>query len=271
MVRNIIGSVLAVIGAAAAVASPFQAWYDGRHGRDYRVEDLFNGITGTSSGLWVSLLLPFAFAALVTLLGLVLRSRPLVALAGLIVLGFTVLWTVRQGQHAGGLTLNGDGTGVGLGVALAFGGGALLLLAAGVMSGRARRRGGHRYVGGGRNREREQERYGRAEPYGTSEPVAGPEQYDDQDYRGYQGGERYGGTSERYEDANDRYDDRDQPYEGRDDRYEPPGSYGSPHDQSAPGSTEQRVWESDARSWDTTEQPRTPPGPDDTGRRRDES
>lgn len=160
MVRNIIGSVLAVIGAAGAVASPFQAWYDGRHGRDYRVEDLFNGITATSSDLWVSLLLPFAFAALVTLLGLVLRSRLLVALSGLIVLGFTVLWMVRQGQRADGLTLNSDGTGIGLGVAAALGGGALLLIAAAVMSGRrSRRRGGsgtHRYVGG----DREPERYG---------------------------------------------------------------------------------------------------------------
>ncbi|MET4927250.1 hypothetical protein P3L51_33655, partial [Streptomyces sp. PSRA5] len=136
MVRNIIGSVLAVIGAAAAVASPFQAWYDGRHGRDYRVEDLFNGITGTSSDLWVSLLLPFVFAALVTLLGLVLRSRLLVALSGVIVLGFTILWMVRQGQRADGLKLTSDGTGVGLGVAAAFGGGVLLLIAAAVMSGR---------------------------------------------------------------------------------------------------------------------------------------
>lgn len=167
MVRNIIGSVLAVIGAAGAVASPFQAWYDGRHGRDYRVEDLFNGITGTSSDLWVSLLLPFAFAALVTLLGLVLRSRLLVALSGLIVLGFTILWMVRQGQRADGLTLNSDGTGIGLGVLAALGGGTLLLIAAVVMSGRRSRRwgggGSHRYAGGDRDRS--------PEPYGETGPV----------------------------------------------------------------------------------------------------
>ncbi|MGW3623763.1 hypothetical protein [Streptomyces sp. NPDC000880] len=47
MTRNIIGSFLALVGAAAAVWSPFRGWYDGRHGRDYRVQDLFNGITDT--------------------------------------------------------------------------------------------------------------------------------------------------------------------------------------------------------------------------------
>jgi Flp pilus assembly protein TadB len=137
--RNIIGAILALIGATAAVWSPFRDWYDGRHGRDYRVADLFNGITGTQSDLVVSILLPLAFAALVTLVGLVLRSRMLVALSGLIVLGFTVLWMVRQGQEAGSLTVGGDGPNLGEGVAMAVGGGVLLLLAAVVMSGRGRR------------------------------------------------------------------------------------------------------------------------------------
>ncbi|MFD7894137.1 hypothetical protein [Streptomyces sp. NPDC059743] len=136
MVRNIIGSILALAAAAAAVLSPFLIWFDGRRGHDYRVADLFNGITATSSAVAVSLLLPFAFAALVTLIGLVLRSRLLVALAGLIVLGFTVLWMVRQGQVSNGLSISGGGTGLGLGVAYALGGGVVLLLAALVMSGR---------------------------------------------------------------------------------------------------------------------------------------
>lgn len=141
MTRNIIGSILALVGAAAAVWSPFRDWYDGRHGRDYRVQDLFNGITETKAELAASILLPLAFAALVTLIGVVLRSRLLVALSGVIVLGFTVLWMVRQGQEAGTLTVGGDGDGGGLGdgVAYAVGGGLLLLVAAVVMSGRVRR------------------------------------------------------------------------------------------------------------------------------------
>lgn len=233
MVRNIIGSVLAVIGAAAAVASPFRAWYDGRHGRDYRVEDLFNGITGTSSDLWVSLLLPFVFAALVTLLGLVLRSRLLVALSGLIVLGFTVLWMVRQGQRADGLTLTSDGTGIGLGVAAALGGGVLLLIAAAVMSGRRTRRrgggGGHRYVGGDRDRDR------------------------DRDLER----ERYGDTGQAGQVGQVGY--------GQQEPYQPHWSYDA---EPSAGSTEQHAWD-DTREqpWTPPPPPPPPPDDDDTGRR----
>lgn len=234
MVRNVIGSVLAAIGAAAAVASPFQAWNDGRHGRDYRVEDLFNGITGTGSDLWLSLLLPFVFAALVTLIGLVLRSRLLVALAGLVVLGFTILWMVRQGQAAGSLSLTSDGTGLGLGVAAALGGGVLLLLAAAVMSGRPKRGGGHRYVGD-QGRER------------------------DADGDGY----RYG--------AQDDYRDQG-PY--RYDRYDPDVREGWYDDEHLPpvqppvnGPRQQNGPEPGPGAWDTGEQQWAPPPPDDTTRR----
>ncbi|MFJ2936504.1 hypothetical protein ACIO8G_27550 [Streptomyces sp. NPDC087219] len=138
MIRNIAGSVLALAGATAAVWSPFRAWYDGRHGRDYAIDELFTGITDAKGELLASMLAPFLFAALLTLLGVVLRSRLLVAFAGLVVLGFTVLWMVRVGQAEGSLTIGGDGTGLGDGVAAAFGGGILLLLGALVMSGRSR-------------------------------------------------------------------------------------------------------------------------------------
>ncbi|WP_262388060.1 hypothetical protein [Streptomyces parvus] len=103
MIRNILGSVVALAGAASAVLSPFRDWYGGRAGQDYRVADLFEGITPTESGVLVSILLPFLGAALLVVLGVVLRSRLVVALAGLVVLGFTILWMVRQGQAAGSL------------------------------------------------------------------------------------------------------------------------------------------------------------------------
>ncbi|KQX11661.1 hypothetical protein ASC82_17455 [Streptomyces sp. Root431] len=138
MIRNVVGSVLALAGATAAVWSPFRAWYDGRHGRDYAIDELFTGITDAKAEVIGSILLPFAFAALLTLVGVVLRSRLLVALAGLVVLGFTVFWMVRVGQAEGSLVVSGDGRGLGDGVANAFGGGVLLLLGALVMSGRTR-------------------------------------------------------------------------------------------------------------------------------------
>ncbi|MEU2022465.1 hypothetical protein ABZ565_09890 [Streptomyces sp. NPDC016469] len=143
MIRNVLGAVLALAGAAAAVLSPFRDWYDGRLGRHYRLGDLFTGAgaTGTQSGgLFGSLWLPFLCAAVVTVLGVVLRSRALVALAGVVVLGFTVLWMVRVFQVTDSLAVTGDGSGLDLGVALAGGGGVLMLLGAAAMSGRRRRR-----------------------------------------------------------------------------------------------------------------------------------
>ncbi|MFI2260592.1 hypothetical protein OHU45_21425 [Streptomyces tubercidicus] len=137
MVRNVLGCLIALAGAAAAVWSPFRPWYDGRHGNDVRIEDLFNGLTRNSAPLFGSLLLPMAFAALLTLIGVALRSRGVVAFAGLVVLGFTILWMVRQGQAASELTAGARGLGVG--VANALGGGALLLLGALIMRGRPRR------------------------------------------------------------------------------------------------------------------------------------
>jgi hypothetical protein len=136
MVRNVLGSILALAAVVGAVLSPFHPWWDGRHGTDYRIADLFNGISGSGTGAAGSVLLPLAFAALVTLLGVRLRSRLLVASAGAVVLGFTVLWMVRQGQAAGGLGISGDGSGLGTGVAYALGSGLLLFLAALVMRGR---------------------------------------------------------------------------------------------------------------------------------------
>ncbi|MGH4029682.1 hypothetical protein ACQB60_12175 [Actinomycetota bacterium Odt1-20B] len=140
MVRNVIGSALALLGATAAVWSPFRAWYDGRHGRYFRLDELFSGggITDARAELFGSLFLPFAFAALVTLVGVVLRSRVVVAVAGVIVLGFTVLWMVREGQAEGSIAVAGDGSGLGQGVANAFGGGVVILVAAVVMRGRSR-------------------------------------------------------------------------------------------------------------------------------------
>lgn len=151
MVRNLFGVLLALVGAAAAVWSPFRTWYGGRLGRGYRLDELLSpsGITGTQSGVWTGLFLPMLAAAVLTLLAVMMRSRLLVTLAGLLVLGFTILWMVRQGQDAGTLTAGAGGLGEGVGYAI--GGGALLLMAALVMRGR-RPRGRRRKGRKGRGR-----------------------------------------------------------------------------------------------------------------------
>ncbi|MGA4866189.1 hypothetical protein ACPB9J_26475 [Streptomyces lavendulocolor] len=238
MVRNVIGSILALVGAAAAVWSPFHAWYDGRHGRDYRVADLFGGISRAEADLWTSIVLPFAFAALVTLVGLALRSRVLIALAGLIVLAFAVLWMVRQGQAAGSLSVESDGSGLGQGVALALGGGLLLLLGAAVMSGRRPlehddyepdgtdghrhgRHGRHGRAAGGPERHDEPYAEPYAEPYGDrGEPYGEPDRsaYGQRPYAGDAPTAEYPRYDERY-DGDGRHDDRPGGPEG------PPGPY----------------------------------------------
>lgn len=167
MVRNVLGSLIALAGAAAAVWSPFRPWYDGRHGSDVRIEDLFNGITRNGAALFGSVLLPMAFAALLTLIGVALRSRALITVAGLVVLGFTILWMVRQGQATSELTAGARG--LGAGVASALGGGALLLLGALVMRGRGRRVRGRGYD----ERQYDDGRYGPSahdDPYGRRAP-----------------------------------------------------------------------------------------------------
>ncbi|WP_329128359.1 hypothetical protein [Streptomyces caniferus] len=183
MVRNVLGSLIALAGAAAAVWSPFRPWYDGRHGRNIRIEDLFNGITRTSAALFGSILLPMAFAALLTLIGVALRSRALITVAGLVVLGFTILWMVRQGQAASELTAGARGLGVG--VASALGGGALLLLGALIMRGRGRRgydRGydERRYDDGRYGPDAHDDHYDRRGPYDphTPYPPGTPEPWD---------------------------------------------------------------------------------------------
>lgn len=142
MVRNALGSLLALIGATAAVLSPFRSWYDGRRGRDYRLAELFQGqgVSDAPATLLTGLLVAMAVAAALTLLAAALRARSLMALPGVLVLGVTVLWMVRQGQAAGGLVVDSAGNGLGPGVALAAAGGVALLLGTLVMRGRRGRR-----------------------------------------------------------------------------------------------------------------------------------
>ena len=135
MNRNFTGSVVALVGAAAAVFSPFRIWYNGRYGSAYRIQDLFTGITNSESDAAGSILIPFVVAALITVMGVLLRSRLLVMLAGVITIGFTVLWMVRVGMAAHTLSINSNGSGLDWGVAIAWAGGLLMLIGAALMPG----------------------------------------------------------------------------------------------------------------------------------------
>ncbi|MFJ4828274.1 hypothetical protein ACIP5L_33965 [Streptomyces bacillaris] len=176
-IRNTIGLVLAVLGAAAALWAPFRNWYDGRLGRDFRVWELFTGagVTDAGAGLFASMFLPLLVGAVLTVLGVAFRSRLLVLVAAIVTLGFAVLWMVRQAQAQGSLTVTGDSDGLGSGVGLALLGGLLMLIGSAIMSGRERRavRGARREQEGraqaalGRE-EAERHRAGVEDSYGTA-------------------------------------------------------------------------------------------------------
>ncbi|WP_209311526.1 hypothetical protein [Streptomyces spiramenti] len=156
MLRNVLGAVLAVVGAAIAIISPFRDWYDGRAGRDFRLQELFSGsgITDARADLFAGLFLVMLAVAVLTVVGVVLRSRLLVALAGVVALGITALWMVRQYQVADTLVIGGDG--VQWGATGALVGGALLLIGSALMAGRhpAVAHGRHRHVDDGRGHRR---------------------------------------------------------------------------------------------------------------------
>ncbi|ACU69035.1 hypothetical protein Caci_0080 [Catenulispora acidiphila DSM 44928] len=139
--RNLLGSLLAIIGAAATLVSPWQAWYNNRHGSSYKFYEVFgSGVTLSGSGIMDSVFLVFLITAVLAVAGVVLRSRALVGAAGVIAFGFTILWMVRQGQAAGELTVTGaNNRGLGSGVAYAFGGGLLMIIGSLMMTGRTRR------------------------------------------------------------------------------------------------------------------------------------
>lgn len=139
--RNVLGGILALIGAAATLISPWQAWYNGRHGSGYKFYEVFgSGVTASGSGVMDSVFLVFLIMAVIAVVGVLLRSRALVGFAGVVALGFTILWMVRQGQAAGELTVTGSNDrGLGSGVAYAFGGGLLMVIGSLVMTGRPRR------------------------------------------------------------------------------------------------------------------------------------
>ena len=109
--RRLIGLVLVVAAAVAAVWSAFVDWYGSRNGSDIRIQDLFNGITLRTADSLGSLLIPLAVSAVLVLAGIVVWWRWLWALGGLVAIATAILWGVRQAQTGDGLhaSLMGNG------------------------------------------------------------------------------------------------------------------------------------------------------------------
>lgn len=123
--RRLLGLVLVVVAAAAAVWSAFVDWYGTRDGTDIRLQDLFNGITLTTADSLGSLLIPMLVSAVLVLAGIVVWWRWLWALGGIVAIATAVLWVVRQAQTVPGL----HASLVGAGPWMAASAGALMMLA----------------------------------------------------------------------------------------------------------------------------------------------
>ena len=133
--RRLIGLVLVVAAAVAAVWSAFVAWYGARNGTDIRVQDLFDHITLQKANTFGSVLIPVAVSAVLVLAGIVVWWRWLWALGGLVAIATAILWGVRQAQTGDGLhaSLMGNGP------AMAACAGAAMLLASVIATARGKK------------------------------------------------------------------------------------------------------------------------------------
>ena len=140
MIRNISGGLLALIGAAAMLISPWMSWYAGRHGDSFKFYEVFGGgITGSRSGVMDSLFFVFLVTAALTVVGVLMRSRSLVSLGAIIAFGTVILWMIRQYQVSSELVITSKGTGLGAGFWWGLVGGLIMVIGAAGMKGRAPR------------------------------------------------------------------------------------------------------------------------------------
>jgi hypothetical protein len=151
MWRNTMGSVLAVVAAAAAVVSVWFDWYGNRDGWRFKWPQLFTdtGITPDNANWFTGMFLPMLVGAALAVAAILLRSRLLMLLSAVVVLGFAILWLVRQYNVADSLTVGAGG--LKWPALLPLGAGVLLLVSAASMAGRHVAR--HKRGGDWRRRE----------------------------------------------------------------------------------------------------------------------
>ncbi|GAB3111946.1 hypothetical protein GCM10027160_13440 [Streptomyces calidiresistens] len=134
-IRSFTAVPLAVIGAATVVLGSFRPWYGDRLGREIPPAEVFGAVPspGEAVGAAAGLLPLLIAAATLAVLGLLLRSRLLIGLAGVVGLGLTSMWLGHTYGLENSLLLGGEGLGPGAPLTLL--GGGLLVAAAAVMPG----------------------------------------------------------------------------------------------------------------------------------------
>ncbi|MER7848214.1 hypothetical protein ABTZ03_30220 [Kitasatospora sp. NPDC096077] len=132
MRRVAVASLLALAGAAALVLSAFQPWYEKSDPRSVPIADLFQGFSpDRTATTGTSMMIPLAAGAAIAALALLVRSRLVMLLAGLLALATCVLWTVQKALEVAPVSF--DITDLHTGLWNAYGGVLLLLIAVAVL------------------------------------------------------------------------------------------------------------------------------------------
>ncbi|SMD15234.1 hypothetical protein SAMN05661093_05228 [Kibdelosporangium aridum] len=92
----VIAIVATVAGAAAVVYSTFLPWYRDRQGRQIPLNELWNGVTATTTDMVNSLFVPIVVAVALAMLGLIIGRRWLMALGAFLAV---VVFAVFLGQQ----------------------------------------------------------------------------------------------------------------------------------------------------------------------------
>lgn len=92
----LIAILATVAGAAAVVYSQFLPWYRDRQGRQIPLNELWNGVTTTTTDMVNSLFVPIVIAVVLALLGLFIGKRWMMALGAFLAV---VVFAVFLGQQ----------------------------------------------------------------------------------------------------------------------------------------------------------------------------
>ncbi|ONI77717.1 hypothetical protein ALI144C_30150 [Actinosynnema sp. ALI-1.44] len=96
--RMVIATVAIVAGSAAVGYSTFLPWYRERQGRQIPINELWNGVTATTTDMANSLFVPLALAVVLCLAGLVIGRRWLMALGAFLAVAVFAVFLGQQLQ-----------------------------------------------------------------------------------------------------------------------------------------------------------------------------
>ncbi len=116
--RRVAGAFLALLGAVGVTASAYLNWFADRTPQTVPIDRLFqSGVTGEASSYWTSVALPLALVTLVAVVGVILRSRLVLAVAWLIGAATLVLFVVQQANDSADFSVGDLQTGAWIAIA----------------------------------------------------------------------------------------------------------------------------------------------------------